>query len=115
MSVLIDDERGLEEIIASGDDLLVLFYASWCGFSRKFLPIFEKHAEGSNCYRVLTEQAENLENKYSIDCVPTVLFFSKGKVLKRLDGIAGVGLNEKMLVDLMEACGLATEGKGDQK
>lgn len=117
MSVLIEDEHSLEEIIASGNDLLVLFYASWCGFSRAFLPIYEKHAKGANCYRVLTDQAENLENKYSIDYVPTVLFFSQGKALKRLDGIAGAGLNEKMLLGLMQTCGLGTDTdrKGDQK
>jgi thioredoxin 1 len=106
MSALIEDESRMEEIIVSGDSLLVLFYASWCGFCRRFLPIFEKHANGPNCYRVSTDQAKELENKHSIEYVPTVLFFSKGTVQKRLDGMPAVGLNEKMLLDFMNDCGL---------
>jgi hypothetical protein len=36
-----------------------------------------------------------LWDDYKVDAVPTVIFFEKGKVGKRLDGKFGVGLNEK--------------------
>jgi hypothetical protein len=36
-----------------------------------------------------------------VDVVPTVLVFEKGKVKKRLDGAAGIGLSEKQLLDFV--------------
>jgi hypothetical protein len=38
-----------------------------------------------------------------VDVVPTVLLFEKGKVIKRLDGTPGAGLNEKQLKKLGQA------------
>jgi hypothetical protein len=36
--------------------------------------------------------------------VPTVLVFEKGKLVKRLDGLHGVGLSEKQLMDFVKTC-----------
>ena len=106
MSELIEDDRRLHELIASGKDTLVLFYASWCPFSRAFLPVFEKNACGPGCVRVLTDKAEGVEESFAIDFVPTVMFFHKGKLHMRLNGIAGEGLTEAMLLGLMRTCGV---------
>jgi thioredoxin 1 len=91
--------------------LLVLFYASWCPYSRRFLPIFEKYAENNenNLCRVLTNEIESCAETYSIDVVPTVIFFKNGKIAKRLDGIAGRGLDEKQLVEMMDFCKIAED------
>ena len=104
MSSLIEDEKSLRELRASGEDLMVLFYASWCGFSKRFLPVFEKNAAGPGCFRVLTDQAAGVEDAFEIDFVPTVLFFHKGKLLMRLNGIAGEGLSEEMLLGMISTC-----------
>jgi hypothetical protein len=53
----------------------------------------------------MIDDLEDVCEKYSISVYPTVLFFKKGKVAKRLDGISGEGLNEKKLTDLMDSCG----------
>jgi len=105
MSKIIENEQELDEIIKEGKGAIVLFYASWCPFSQEFLPIFEKYAKGNSC-RVLTDEIETCEDKYSIDVVPTVLFFKNGKVVKRLDGEHGRGLNEEQLVEMINSCGL---------
>jgi len=102
MSVLIEDSRGLAAAIAS-DEALVLFYASWCPFSRSFLPVFEKHASGPGCYRVLTDQLPAAETAHEIDFVPTVIHFRNGRKYARLDGIPGEGLREHMLLDFMQS------------
>jgi len=114
MSSLIEDETRLREVIASGGDALVLFYASWCGHSRSFLPVFEKHACGDSCFRVLTDKVDGVEDIYDISFVPTVIFFHKGRLHVRLDGVAGEGLNEKMLLGLMATCGLRA-GEGNEQ
>jgi len=110
MSLPIEDARRLQELIASGRDTLVLFYASWCPFSRAFLPVFEKHACGEGCLRVLTDQVAGVEEAYSIDFVPTVMFFRDGKFHTRLDAVGGEGLSEEMLLELMRSCGLRPAG-----
>jgi thioredoxin 1 len=98
----IDVEYGLDEVLKSKDKAVVLFYASWCPFSQKFLPIFEKYSQNKaeTCLRIKTDDKASLCDKYSIDVVPTVLVFEKGTVKKRLDGTPGVGLKEKQLKDL---------------
>jgi thioredoxin 1 len=108
MSKLINNEQELDQVLKSKKGVMVLFYASWCPFSRAFLPVFEKQAEGkedSFC-RVATDNMAKCEDDYAIEVVPTVLFFENGQVVKRLDGISGVGLNEKQLKEMINYCKL---------
>jgi thioredoxin 1 len=102
----IDVEYGLEDILKSKEKVIVLFYASWCPFSQRFLPLFEKFAKDKKrrCSRIVTDDKNSLCEKYSVDVVPTVLVFEKGKVTKRLDGVQGVGLSEKQFKDFVDTC-----------
>jgi hypothetical protein len=40
---------------------------------------------------------EKIADQYSVKIYPTMLFFENGVVSKRLDGVLGVGLDEKQL------------------
>jgi thioredoxin 1 len=106
MSKIIENKSDLDKMLNECPRLLVLFYASWCPHSRRFLPIFEKYCENNenNLCRVLTDEIESCAKNYSIKIVPTVIFFKNGKIAKRLDGIAGIGLNEKQLVEMIDSC-----------
>jgi len=108
MSKLIETEQKLQETLKTVEKILVLFYASWCPFCGEFLPVFEKHAKelGSKACRVETDEAEGCEEQYKIDIVPTVIYFENGNPVKRLDGIAGRGLHEKQLQEMINSCGL---------
>jgi thioredoxin-like negative regulator of GroEL len=108
MSKLIKDERELEALMKSPDGVFVLFYASWCPFSKRFLPVYEKHAQGRerDFMRFLVDDNEDVCDRHEVEVYPTVLFFKDGKVARRLDGDYHVGLSEKQLAGLMEACGL---------
>ena len=95
-------EFEIEESLKSKPKMFVLFYASWCPFSQRFLPIFAKYAESSRpCLRVVTDDKASLCEKYSVDFVPTVLLFEKGKVTKRLDAEPGEGLDAADLKKLL--------------
>jgi thioredoxin-like negative regulator of GroEL len=98
----IDVEYGLDDVLKSKDRVVVLFYASWCPFSQRFLPIFKKYAQSKTqtCLQVKTDDKASLCEKYSVEVVPTVLLFEKGKVKKRLDAVPGVGLEEGQLTNL---------------
>jgi thiol-disulfide isomerase/thioredoxin len=92
----------LEKAVKDKQKVFVLFYASWCPFSQRFLPIFQRVAESSrDCLRVVTDDKASLCEKYSVDFVPTVLLFEKGAVTKRLDAEPGEGLNEAKLKKLL--------------
>lgn len=104
--VLVQSPEALEEAIRSRDRLMVLFYAAWCPFSQAFLGTYRKHAAaGEPCYmRILVDDEDPLIEKYSIEVYPTVLFFEKGKVEKRLDGIYHRGLSKGQLEDFARRC-----------
>ena len=104
--ILIDTEQDLEKILKTEENIFILFYTEWCPFSQRFLPIFENCSKDTahRCYRIVIDEHPNLCEKYSVEVYPTVIFFEKGKVLKRLDGIHGVGLNEKQFRELLTAC-----------
>lgn len=96
----------IEKQLSSKDQMFVLFYESWCPFSQRFLPVFTKFAETEKreCMKIVADLKLQLCEKYSVDVFPTVLFFEKGKVAKRLDGERGVGLSQQKLEDFAKNC-----------
>jgi thioredoxin 1 len=105
---VVNNNHDLIEILRATDRVIALFYASWCPFCARFLPIFKKHteAEGQRFVMVQDDQ-ETIADQYSVEAYPTVLFFENGVVSKRLDGVPGVGLNEKQLAEFVSTCPLS--------
>ena len=97
----IENRQDLNKQIRANEKVLVLFYASWCPFCTPFVPVFDKKVaklKVGNVIHVLLDDYDNpLWDDYGIEAVPTVIFFEKGKVSRRLNGKVGVGLNEKQL------------------
>jgi thiol-disulfide isomerase/thioredoxin len=92
----------IENVLKSKEKAFVLFYASWCPFSQRFLPIFEDYAKNNpqECMSVVIDDKPDLCEKYQIDYYPTVLLFKNGAVEKRLDATPGLGLTKKQLQGL---------------
>ncbi len=90
------------ESINSKQKAYVLFYASWCPFSRRFLPIFKEYSKShpDECLSVMIDFQPELCDQYEIEYYPTVLLFKNGKIVKRLDAEPGEGLSEKQLAEL---------------
>jgi thioredoxin 1 len=97
----VDNAEELNVILEKTEKVLVLFYASWCPYCTRFVPIFDKktvNLNKGNVIHVLLNDFDNpLWDDYSIGAVPTVIFFEKAEVSKRLDGKNGSGLSEKQL------------------
>ena len=95
-------EEKLEDVLKAKDKAFVLFYASWCPYSQKFLPVFEEYAKVNphECMSVVIDDKPDLCDKYAIEYYPTVLLFKKGEVHERLDATPGAGLTKKQLIEL---------------
>jgi thiol-disulfide isomerase/thioredoxin len=97
--------KSFEEQLNTEKRMFVLFYASWCPHSRRFLPIYEKCTKkiSTPCFSVVIDNREDLCDKYQIQYYPTVVLFVGGKVSKRLDAKPGEGLSEQELTELLNA------------
>ena len=104
--ILINTEQELADILKTKDNIFILFYAPWCPFSQRFLLVFEKCSRETSrqCYRMMIDEFPELCDKYNIEVYPTVLFFDKGKPVKRLDGGHGIGLSEQQFRELIRVC-----------
>ena len=98
-----DIKGDLEDFLKTKKQAFVLFYASWCGFFRAFLPIYDRYfeKEPETYLRVMIDDREELMDRYSVEIVPTVIVFENGRIKTRCDGEAGIGLNEKQLIDII--------------
>jgi len=97
----VDNKEDLDRQLHENEKVLALFYASWCPYCVRFAPAFDKqvsHFTAATVVHVLLDDYDNpVWDDYNIEAVPTVIFFEKGKVKRRLDGGFGVGLSERQL------------------
>jgi thiol-disulfide isomerase/thioredoxin len=96
-------QEEFEDAVKTKEKAFVLFYASWCPFSQRFLPVFEAYAQANSdeCLTVKVDFKPELCDKYGIDYFPTVLLFRSGRVAKRLDATPGAGLTKKQFEKLI--------------
>ena len=95
--------RELESAIKSGENVILLLYASWCPFSQKFLPEFEECVAGKDAtfLRFMVEDESERWDRYSVRFTPTVVCFKNGRQCERLDGMPGRGLTRKQFTDFL--------------
>ena len=104
--VEVDNKKNLDKKLCDKDRVVTLFYASWCPHCTRFVPIFKKKIVELTFVNVVYVLLDDLDNplwdNYDIEAVPTIIFFEKGKISKRLDSRFGVGLSDKQLKDWLE-------------
>ncbi len=103
----VDNKEDLDSQLSINEEVLALFYASWCPYCVSFVPTFDKKIVEVNIGKVIHVLLDDYDNPlwddYNIEAVPTIIFFEKGKVSRRFDGKFGRGLNEKQLNVWLEA------------
>jgi len=103
----VDNEDDLTSILRAPQRVFVLFYASWCPFCERFLPIFEEYAgknRGDDFLRVRIDDENNsLWGKYDVKVVPTVILFKGERVQRRLNGVLRAGLTGDQFKDFLRS------------
>ena len=84
------------DIIKSGQPVLVDFYAAWCGPCKVMHPILENlKAELGEQARIIKIDIDSPDNRslvelYNIQSVPTMFLFKNGQIVWRHTGAIGL-------------------------
>lgn len=101
--VTLTDQNFQEEVLNSGEPVLVDFWAAWCGPCRIIAPVIEELAgefEGrAKIAKMDVDENPQVPMNFGIRSIPTLLFFKDGKVVDQLVGAAP----KKMLAEKLDS------------
>lgn len=108
MSVAIGQHNFDQEIIKSDLPVILDVYATWCGPCQQLAPIFEelakKYADQCRFAKLNVDEARDLSIQLGVTAVPTIFFFSKGKVVNKIASYLGKNeLEEKIKAHIASA------------
>lgn len=85
------NDQAVQALIDRGGEVVVDFWADWCGPCKMFGPVFSqvamKKAEGASFVKVDTEANQQLMSKLGIRGIPTVVVFRNGREVGRQSGL----------------------------
>ncbi len=81
-------DENVKEIIASGQPVVIDFWATWCGPCMKMAPVIDELAKEYEGRVVIgkynIEEETDLPGEYAIRSIPTLLFFKGGEMIRDL-------------------------------
>lgn len=90
-------------IVSNGHKLIVVdFFADWCMPCLMMAPVIEELAEDMKDIKFVkidVDDNSELSEKYEIRSIPTLIFFSKGKMVDKVIG----GMDEDSLREKIES------------
>ncbi|MBI5753991.1 thioredoxin [Candidatus Peregrinibacteria bacterium] len=96
------DENFEKEVLKSDVPVLVDFFAEWCGPCKMMAPIIDElakeYAGKWKIGKLDVDAAPKTAEKYSVQSIPTLLFFKDGKVV---DTSVGFQAKEKIKAKLI--------------
>ena len=99
--ITLSDENFEQEVMQSDMPVVVDFWAEWCGPCRVLGPVLEELADDFKgqvkVAKLNVDESPQTAQKFAIRSIPTVLFFSGGKVVDSVIGaLPKPALAEKM-------------------
>lgn len=97
---------GEMDSLVNNSNSLVLFYADWCHYCSRFIPLFEESLKKTDPKILvggvkLNDDDNPLWDKYNINAVPTLIAFSNNSIKSRRDAKMGVGLTKSDLSSIL--------------
>ena len=90
-AVVTDATFEREVLQATGQPILVDYWAAWCGPCRMIAPVLDQlAAESQGRYRIAklnVDENPQTASRYQIASIPTMLIFKDGKIVDRLIGV----------------------------
>ena len=90
MAEFASDETFKEKVLGEGKQVLVDFFAPWCGPCRALSPVIDEVAEEAQgrfeVYKVNVDESPRTSTEYNIRSVPTLIAFKDGKNVLQLTG-----------------------------
>lgn len=102
------EPNDFDSLLSSKKRALVMFYADWCPFCKRFKPIFESVNDNESAIRGYAFYESKINNddnplwdRFVISAVPTLLAIDNGKIISRRDAKTGVGLSQSDLDSML--------------
>lgn len=92
-----DEDSFDRDVLQRQGRVAALFWADWCPYARRFLPLFEAADLGMDKVLVDVSDEGPLWDRYRIPVVPSVVVFADGHEVGRANGTNGFGLDVRAL------------------
>jgi len=97
----IEEDEFEDEVIKNTMPTLVIFWADWCSFCRKYIPVIEGIAEKykgkMTVVSINYEINKKISEKFKIMALPTTILFKEGKQVGSVIGYKDEAVIEKLL------------------
>jgi thioredoxin len=103
----IEGDKFQSEVVRSDLPVVVDFYADWCGPCRIIAPVLEQlskeYSGKAKFVKINTDDNQELAGQFGIMSIPTVMFFSRGKVEDIVIGAVPAAVFKQKLESLTKA------------
>lgn len=90
--MMVDEGNFNREVIESKIPVLAYFYANWCSYCKKMLPIINEVAQQSSFFKVVAidvQRSERIAKTYGIgNILPSLILFSYGNEFDKIMGVS---------------------------